>query len=347
MIIVATGTGGCEGCLGVGYVGKSCGNGVIDPHEDCDGQNLDGETCESLGFGGGGELRCDYLCRWLDDSQCVDGAICGDGVAEDEEACDGEDLRELTCASLGLSGAGLRCENDCRLSIRYCGCERCDNRWDDDNDGLVDCNDPDCAGVGACPLEICHDGVDNDDNGLTDCEDFACAANFPQCNGGIYPLESSHVGLCGNDLDDDNDGLDDAHDPDCFGLRGQLFIRDENCADFAAGDKLFVEVQVYADATDLGTITVNLGLPPEISWAREIQTGTYDADSHAMSWVLDDLAHGSAVTVRFEAQIDPELYPGGLLCLQAMVASATPLAQWVTDDPLTPDALDPTCVTVR
>jgi hypothetical protein len=38
-----------------------CGNGVIDEDEgeECDGENLGGETCESLGNEGGGTLRCD------------------------------------------------------------------------------------------------------------------------------------------------------------------------------------------------------------------------------------------------------------------------------------------------
>ena len=45
----------------------TCGNGSIDPTEDCDGTRLDGATCESRGYTGG-ELACD-ACRF-DESGC-------------------------------------------------------------------------------------------------------------------------------------------------------------------------------------------------------------------------------------------------------------------------------------
>ncbi len=57
-----------------------CGNGVIDPGEDCDpvygygGPNLNGESCLSLGHGDG-TLGCDTLCQW-DFSGCSVTAAC-------------------------------------------------------------------------------------------------------------------------------------------------------------------------------------------------------------------------------------------------------------------------------
>ena len=56
--------------------------------------------------------------------------------------------------------------------------EQCDNGADDDEDGLTDCDDPDCEVDAACapPVEACSDGVDNDGDGLADCEDSDCAA---------------------------------------------------------------------------------------------------------------------------------------------------------------------------
>ncbi|MEZ4252613.1 MAG: hypothetical protein R3B99_30760, partial [Polyangiales bacterium] len=52
----------------------------------------------------------------------------------------------------------------------------CDNRRDDDEDGLVDCDDPDCAPSGLCEneRERCLDGLDNDRDGRADCEVEAC-----------------------------------------------------------------------------------------------------------------------------------------------------------------------------
>ena len=46
--------------------------------------------------------------------------------------------------------------------------EICDNGKDDDGDGKVDKEDPDCR-------EICDNGKDDDGDGKTDLEDIDCA----------------------------------------------------------------------------------------------------------------------------------------------------------------------------
>ena len=50
------------------------------------------------------------------------------------------------------------------------GAEICDDGGDNDADGLIDCFDPDCAGIPPCGPEggQCDDGVDNDADGTTD-----------------------------------------------------------------------------------------------------------------------------------------------------------------------------------
>lgn len=45
-----------------------CGNGIIEGGEDCEGVNLNGQTCQSLGFGPG-TLSCDIACTF-DTYQC-------------------------------------------------------------------------------------------------------------------------------------------------------------------------------------------------------------------------------------------------------------------------------------
>ena len=47
-----------------------CGNGIIDPGEQCDGTNLAGFTCASLGFTGG-VLACDPNFCTYDTSACT------------------------------------------------------------------------------------------------------------------------------------------------------------------------------------------------------------------------------------------------------------------------------------
>jgi hypothetical protein len=46
-----------------------CGDGVMDPGEQCDGEDLGGVTCVSLGLAGG-ELSCALNCSELDTSGC-------------------------------------------------------------------------------------------------------------------------------------------------------------------------------------------------------------------------------------------------------------------------------------
>ena len=45
-----------------------CGNDVIETGEDCEGQDLDGRTCQSLGLGGG-VLLCSASCEY-DPTRC-------------------------------------------------------------------------------------------------------------------------------------------------------------------------------------------------------------------------------------------------------------------------------------
>jgi hypothetical protein len=53
----------------------------------------------------------------------------------------------------------------------------CDDALDNDRDGLVDCDDPDCQATPACDELDCNDGIDNNHNGLADCADPYCKNN--------------------------------------------------------------------------------------------------------------------------------------------------------------------------
>jgi hypothetical protein len=60
----------------------------------------------------------------------------------------------------------------------------CDDMLDDDGDGLIDCDDPDCRGVPACTETICDDMLDDEGDGLIDCDDPDCEASTlctPSC----------------------------------------------------------------------------------------------------------------------------------------------------------------------
>ncbi|MDA3864532.1 MAG: hypothetical protein PF689_11765 [Deltaproteobacteria bacterium] len=89
--------------------------------------------------------------------------------------------------------------------------EICDNEIDDDGDELIDCDDPDCDQFAPCqfPDEICDNGLDDDDDTYTDCKDQDC-----------FQKEHCLTGeeICNNNYDDDQDELVDCVDPDCFGV---------------------------------------------------------------------------------------------------------------------------------
>jgi hypothetical protein len=211
----------CDGEIDEGDT--HCGNGVVEPGEQCDDTNIT-ETCSSLGYDSG-TIGCHNNCTFdtygcagtcepstetcndVDDDCDGDvdegGVCCGNDRIDDDEQCDGDDITH-TCASLGYDSGSVSCTNNCALDLSGCI-----------GDG------------GACQPspEICN-GLDDDcddlaDDGLVcDClvgESKACGSNigaceqgtmlcvngrWGSCNGGKRPT----IELCDNGLDDDCDG---------------------------------------------------------------------------------------------------------------------------------------------
>ena len=96
----------------------TCGDGMADGTEMCDGYDLGGKSCVSLGYDEG-VLACSSTCT-LDTSGCHTSSGCGDGVVQAGEACDGADLNGQTCSSLGYAGGVLMCHSDCTLDTSSC-----------------------------------------------------------------------------------------------------------------------------------------------------------------------------------------------------------------------------------
>jgi hypothetical protein len=84
-----------------------CGDGVVMPGEQCDGEDLQDFDCEALGFDAG-LLLCTEGCAF-DTSLCEKGG-CGDGMISPGEQCDGRDLQGFDCESLGLGEGNLACD---------------------------------------------------------------------------------------------------------------------------------------------------------------------------------------------------------------------------------------------
>ena len=133
--------------------------------------------------------------------------------------------------------------------------EICGNGYDDDADRLTDCADPDCASAAVCGETNCADNVDNNSDGLVDCADPDCASDAA-----CFEFE------CNDYLDDDGDGQTDCLDPDCNGLPQCREICDDgidndgdalvDCFDVACRGSAFCPQQRCAG---LGTYTYNAG----------------------------------------------------------------------------------------
>ncbi|NOY25781.1 MAG: hypothetical protein GXP62_07890, partial [Oligoflexia bacterium] len=78
----------------------------------------------------------------------------------------------------------------------------------DDGDGLVDCDDSDCALAEGCYELDCTDGLDDDGDGFIDCLDGDC-----------YRREGCIEDICDDKIDNDGDGGIDCLDVDCYASR--------------------------------------------------------------------------------------------------------------------------------
>jgi len=81
-------------------------------------------------------------------------AVCGNGVLEGDESCDGTDFGAAgrSCERVGYSAGSLLCTLACTFDKSQCtGTEVCDDLRDNDGDNRIDCSDPDCATFCANP----------------------------------------------------------------------------------------------------------------------------------------------------------------------------------------------------
>ncbi|MBI4249165.1 MAG: hypothetical protein HY611_06655 [Elusimicrobia bacterium] len=151
--------GFCDAAICVGYDPEMLNPGHC-PEAVCN----DGEDNDADGFIDG----CDNDCP----GECPPPDLCGNDVLNVDEACDG----------------GANCNPDCscpngQIPDGNLGCmepepEDCNDGEDNDGDGEVDCEDPECALAPECAaanLEFCQNGFDDDDDDLVDASDPDCA----------------------------------------------------------------------------------------------------------------------------------------------------------------------------
>jgi hypothetical protein len=95
-----------------------CGDGVAAGSEECDGSDLDGWTCQELGYDGGA-LSCGADCT-LVTTGCTGDPVCGNGFIDAGEPCDGAALGGATCVSLGYTSGTVTCDASCLFDVSQC-----------------------------------------------------------------------------------------------------------------------------------------------------------------------------------------------------------------------------------
>ncbi|MBU1512171.1 DUF4215 domain-containing protein [Myxococcota bacterium] len=190
-----------SGCDQDTQVVDSCGDGIVDPGEDCDGPGVYLQTCGTLGYYDlDGTLACAANCTW-DTSDC--GGHCGDGLIEDTagEECEAGDLRGASCVSLNYTNGGvLACDGFCHFDTSAC-LTICGNGNVEPGEGCDDGNLDDDDGCHA--VCMVQDGWQCDDASPSVCTRI-CGAGQTACGSDCLDLfnDPQHCGGCEAPCDD-------------------------------------------------------------------------------------------------------------------------------------------------
>lgn len=161
----------------------TCGDNVAAGTEVCDGTDVGTDTCGTqLPGSPGGLLGCNDDCNSFDLSQCDPVPTCNDGNVDMGEECDGLDLANETCVTLGFGSGDLVCNANCTFDLTVC--DPCGNNKLDSGEACdgTDLDGATCpnGGTPTCALDCsavsfatCNECNSDDDCGV--CE--ACSGN--------------------------------------------------------------------------------------------------------------------------------------------------------------------------
>ncbi len=226
----------CDGRVGylpTGALCQYCNERTCNDNFDNDGDNY--YDCTGNAYRNSYEIDCD---RWHDmlitcpttETNCTDNLDNDlDSISPNGEytwlgipVYGGWDCQDLDCAGhVGDAATGAVCQ--------FRNETICDDGFDNDRDGLTDCDDPStckglsgilagypgqcrpCAGTENISIDACRDTDDNDFDGSVDCSDTDCYG-LPKAGVGICGLSETN---CTDGIDNDHDWRTDMNDSDC------------------------------------------------------------------------------------------------------------------------------------
>ncbi len=152
--------------------------------------------------------------------------ICGNGVLEPGEACDGEAFGGATCETYGLFGDGLACTDDCQVDLSVCS--GCGNGYLDEGEvcdganlggktclseaglalGSLACAE-DCQGFDTSGCFECGNGTKEGPeacDGDVSCEELGFGGGTARCVPGCMSADTKHCWACGDSVCAHEDG---------------------------------------------------------------------------------------------------------------------------------------------
>lgn len=155
------------------------------------------------------------------------GANCGNGMIEQGEPCDGEDLDGQTCMDLGFLGGELMCSGNCTIDATGCVNQLCGNGVLEEPEecDTFDFGGLNCVDLGFGPgLPLCTEECTLDTSPCETLGEGEGCSNFDPCPNDLNCVS----GTCYNGSKDDpceNDG--DCQSNDCV---GRTLFEDGVCA---------------------------------------------------------------------------------------------------------------------
>ena len=188
-----------------------CGDNIINGNESCDGSSLNQKSCADFPEFVGGDLSCSTSCQFdtsgcvqctssnlslcqpdqiCDNGHCANPVLyCGDGIANQNEDCDGSDLNHKSCADIpGFDGGTLACNASCKFDTTACHPDDSQN---------CDIHPDICNAAQTCQESKCHSKPCNYSSDPNKRSPSVCTNNhLIVCTGTGYYREDTSIGTC-------------------------------------------------------------------------------------------------------------------------------------------------------